>query len=188
MILDLAEVAGRRVLAGTPFGRSIYDRLWTATARCVTDQSLLLDFGNVEAATSSFLREAVVRFRHRTREERPHLYPIAVNMLPEVEEELAGILEIVGEAMWAFDLSGEGVADRRRLVGRLDPKLKETLRLLERRGSTRASLLWQNQKDGEKIGVTAWNNRLANLSRQGLVVENSYGRTKTYAKLEILVS
>jgi hypothetical protein len=88
----------------------------------------------------------------------------------------------MGEAFWVFDLARETIK-KQRLIGRIDPKLKETLELIEDGQGHDATTLWKGTNSTESIGVTAWNNRLANLSKQGLVFESRVGKQKYFHPL-----
>jgi hypothetical protein len=160
----------------------MFDRLWS-TAASAPEGLLVLNFLGIRVATSSFLREAVVRFRQRVREELPHVYPVLTNLVPEIEEELLLLLNQVGEAFWVFNFGKDGEIEGYRLTGRLDPKLRETLKLIGEGHGSDATTLWKSTNSTDSVGVTAWNNRLASLSRQGLVFESRLGKQKSYRPL-----
>jgi hypothetical protein len=179
-ILDMSK--GNPILAGSNTGRRMFDSLWKI-ALSSGDNLFLLDFSGVRVATSSFIREAIVAFRNRAREELPNLYPVIINLAEEVEEELVMLLNQVGEAFWVFGIDNKGNIRKRRLLGRLDPKLKETLDLIDAGRGYDAATLWKCTNSTESIGVTAWNNRLASLSKQGLVFESRVGKQKYFRPL-----
>jgi hypothetical protein len=173
---------GNPVLAGSDAGRRIYGLLWRLAA--VSEVGLFyLDFVGIRVATSSFIREAVVVFRNRVREELPHLYPVLINLSPEVEEELTMLINQMGEAFWVYSVDSKGAIRARRLLGRLDPKLKETLELIDAGLGFDAATLWKSTNSTESVGVTAWNNRLAGLSKKGLVFESQVGKQKYFRPL-----
>src|SRR5580704_5888705 len=169
------------VLAGSSAGRNMANSLWEIAKSC--DPGIfVIDGAGVDVATSSFLREAIVAFRNLVRREKPDLYPVLSNLAPNVEEELIGLLNQMGEAFWIFDIS-QGVVKKHQLIGRIDPKLKETLELIQRGQGYDAATLWKSTNSTESVGVTAWNNRLANLSKQGLVFESRVGKQKYFHPL-----
>jgi len=182
MFLDIGRLTKGPILAGSHAGRQLFEQLWNASRDDSLPQIVFIDFSNIDVATSSFLRDSIVAFRRRLREERPNLYAVLINLKPEIEEELAGLLHQMGEAIWVANFSEDGFSDRR-LVGRLDHKLREAIELIETRGHADASALWADTRMTESVGVTAWNNRLAALSRQGLVIEDRRGKQKTYSIL-----
>jgi hypothetical protein len=178
-LLRLAK--GESVLAGASSGRRTRERLWDL-AKSSSAGLFVIDCAGVDVATSSFLREGVVGFRDIARQERSDLYPVLSNLSANVEEEFVGLLNQMGEAFWVFELSKD-IVKKRRLIGRIDPKLKETLELIENGSGHDAATLWKNTNSIESIGVTAWNNRLASLSKQGLVFESRVGKQKYFHPL-----
>jgi hypothetical protein len=179
-LLDISN--GDPVLAGSNTGRRMFNSLWEL-AISSNDHLFILDFSGIRVATSSFVREAVIVFRKRAREELPHLYPVLTNLSAEVEEELLIVLNQMGEAFWCFTVDKKGDIRKRRLLGRLDPKLQETLDLIDGGRGFDAATLWKSTNSTESVGVTAWNNRLANLSKQGLVFESRVGKQKYFRPL-----
>src|SRR4029077_129079 len=169
------------VLAGSLSGRNMSNALWEI-AKSGSPGLVVIDGAGVDVATSSFLREGIVGLRTFARREKPDLYPVLSNLEPNVEEELVGLLNQMGEAFWIFDIS-QGVVKKYRLIGRIDPKLKETLELIERGKGYDAATLWKGTNSTESVGVTAWNNRLASLSKQGLVFESKVGKQKYFHPL-----
>lgn len=172
------------VLAGSSAGRRMSNSLWDIAKTCEPGL-FVIDGVGVDVATSSFLREGIIGFRNFVRREKPDLYPVLSNLTPDVEEELVGLLNQMGEAYWIFDIS-QGFVKKRRLIGRIDPKLKETLELIERGQGYDAATLWKSTNSTESVGVTAWNNRLASLSKQGLVFESRVGKQKFFHPLHKL--
>jgi hypothetical protein len=170
------------VLAGSDSGRQMFGALWELAPSCA-DSLFVLDFSKIRVATSSFVREAVVLLRTRIREELPHIYPVLANLSPQVEEEVVNVLNQMGEAFWCIETVKTKVISDWRLLGRLDPRLKETLDLIDEGRGFDAATLWRSTNSTESVGVTAWNNRLASLSKQGLVFESKSGRQKSFRPL-----
>jgi hypothetical protein len=170
------------VLAGSGAGRRMFNSLWEL-AISSNDHLFLLDFSGIRVATSSFIREAIILFRKRAREDLPHLYPALTRLSVEVEEEVLIVLNQMGEAFWCFALDKKGAIQKRNLLGHLDPKLRETLDLIDEGRGFDAATLWKSTNSTESVGVTAWNNRLASLSRQGLVFESRIGKQKYFRPL-----
>lgn len=179
--ISLFELAKDSVLAGSVTGRRICKALSKLANRSKAGL-FVIDCSGVDVTTSSFLREGIIDFRRNIRRENPDLYPILSNLAAEVEEELVTLLMDLGEAFWVFDLSRGGVK-KFRLIGRLDPKLKETVDLIHSGRGYDAATLWKSTDSTESIGVTAWNNRLAALSKQGLVFESRVGKQKYFHPL-----
>ena len=181
-IASLSKLSGDTgILAGSPAGRRMCQDIWDI-ARSSKAGLFVCDFAGIDVATSSFLREGIVGFRSLTRRERPDLYPVIANLNSDVEEELAALLNQMGEAFWVFEVK-KGLVSAHRLIGRLDPKLKETLDLIDRGLGYDAATLWKSTISTESVGVTAWNNRLASLAKQGLVFESKVGKQKYFHPL-----
>lgn len=180
-LLELAN--GDPVLAGSPAGRRMRKALLKMASATTQRDLFLLNFSGIDVATSSYLREAVVEFRKSARQEFPELYPVLTKLSAEVEEELVTLLNQMGEAFWLFEVDGRGTVRKRRLIGRLDPKIKEALDLIETGRGFDALALWKSTNSTESVGVTAWNNRLASLSKQGLVFEFRSGKQKFFRPL-----
>src|ERR1700735_1528244 len=145
------------ILAGSNTGRRMFNSLWDL-AISSNEHLFALDFSGVRVGTTSFIREAIIVFRKRAREELPQLYPVLTNLSDEVEEEILIVLNQMGEAFWCFDIDKRGGIRKRRLLGRLDPKLKETLDLIDQGRGFDAATLWKSTNSTESVGVTAWNN------------------------------
>jgi hypothetical protein len=181
-IINLIRISnGDSVLAGSSTGRRVREKLWDL-AKSSAVGLFVMDFRGLDVATSSFLREGIIGFRNLVRQERSDLYPVLSNLSANVEEEFVALLNQMGEAFWVFDLT-KGKVKKRRLIGRIDPKLKETLDLIEGGQGYDAATLWKSTNSTESIGVTAWNNRLSNLSKQGLVFESRVGKQKYFHPL-----
>jgi hypothetical protein len=183
MIMRVRElVDGDPVIAGSSTGRRLFAKLIDlAMSKSGGPAVMVLSFAGIEVATSSCLRECVVEFRQRVREMKPDTYVVVADLSENVEEELRGLLSQIGEAIWVFETKRNKVVDQR-LIGRLDPKLMETLEVIRAKKRVDAQALWKAEKS-QSVGVTAWNNRLATLSKQGLVIETREGKTKIYQSL-----
>jgi hypothetical protein len=179
--IPMAELAGSNVLAKAAAGRTALRKLLEVTeAEPNGAAPAFLDFTDVDAATSSFLRECVLGFRDATRMRRSHFYPVISNADEGVEDELNYLLAGRGEAMLACDLSRKNKVTRLHLLGQLDPKHRQTFDLVMHHGETDAGSLMRDYGEDEAVTRTAWNNRLATLSSMGLVIEVSHGRAKRY--------
>jgi len=189
IVIRLADLTDQEpIIAGSATGRRLFAKLMNVAMKIETGPTVIgISFAGISIATSSCLRECVIEFRRRLREMKPHIYPVLIDLSDEVEEELGGLLNQVGEAIWVFKRKGRSKNTEQYLIGRIDSTLKETLDLIRSRKKVDAQTLWRREKSGEpnseSIGVTAWNNRLATLSRQGLVIESREGKTKIYHSL-----
>lgn len=179
----LIEESGS-VLAGAPNGRRALAKLMEQTSReLAVPEPIYLDFANVEIATASFLREAVLAFRDTVRGRRSNLYPIVANANQMIVDELTLLITSYRDVLMSCCLSAEGVTSKPALIGNLDPKQRLTFDLVSQCGETDASELMRVHGAEEGVKQTAWNNRLAALAALGLVFEMSQGRAKRYRPL-----
>lgn len=174
-----------RVLAGALSGRRILAKLVDLTSNePESPEPVFLDFGGIEVATASFLRESVLAYRDTVRRRRSNLYPVIANANDLVAEELKVLVATHGNVLMLCSLDDQGQPHRPRLVGELDPKQRMTFDLVRQRRETDAAELMREHGESERTTVqTAWNNRLAALASLGLVVEMSQGRAKRYRPL-----
>lgn len=185
MYIDLRTLGGGTVLAGALHGRAILNELLsTVASEPAVPEPVFLDFGKVEVATASFLRESVVAFREYVRGRRSTFYPVIANANDNVSDELLELAKNRGEAFLVCRLADDHRVEGTTLLGELNPKQKITFELVRAHSETDAAELMRNY--GEREGVTqttAWNNRLAALATLGLIVEISQGRNKRYRPL-----
>lgn len=180
--ISMTAIAGSDVLAKMAFGRSVLRKLLeTVEVEPREPEPVFLNFEDVAAATSSFLRECVLGFRDATRTRRSNFYPVIANPDEGVEEELDYLLRGQSEAMLACALSDTDKITALHLVGELDPNYRQTFELVMHLGEADARTLLRDYSGREAVSRTAWNNRLAVLSGMGLVVEVSHGRAKRYS-------
>ena len=169
------------VLAGVPNGRKAFGRLMELTATEPLQPTILfLDFGRVEVATGSFLRESVLAFRDAIRSQRSNFYPVVANANASIVDEFRVVLAPRRDVLLFCSLDEDRHRGDIRLEGTLDPKQKLTFDLVNLLKDTSARELMEGYQDGEDVTQTAWNNRLASLVGMGLIVELSHGRSKRY--------
>lgn len=174
--LRIRNFASSGVLSGATSGRTMASKLSAAVADHGSSGSVVLDFADVQVATASFLREAVLGFRHLVRHEYPCI--AVTNLNADVLDDLQEILVARDEVLPALPGS-EGCIDEPIVLGELDRILRDTLDAVVRMGGATARTLADKFPD-QKVGVTAWNNRLASLADLGLVICEQRGRTKEY--------
>lgn len=169
----------RPVLAGAEFGKQILARL-IEQLPVATDEPVIvsLNFEGAPPATASWLREVIFGYRRHVRSPRSNIYPIVANASPETLEELQHLLEQPPDALPICDFSREGLISNARVIGFLEPMQRRVLEAVGEGHATAAALAQHFPE--QKIGATAWNNRLAALTQKGLLVERISGRTKTY--------
>ena len=185
MRFRLRDVADNGILAGALTGRRILGRLLERVdGEPKSPEPLYLDFNGIELATASFLRECILEFRNTVRRRWTNCYPVVANANDSVTEELC-VLLAQRDVLMLCTLDEKGKPDSPWLLGDLEPKQRVTFDLVRKLGEADAGQLMRSSKDGDQVGQTAWNNRLASLSRLGLLMEMSHGRAKRYRTLPL---
>lgn len=179
-LIDLTD--GQAVLSGAIPGRKLLSKLIAATRAPETPVPAFLDFDGIDVATTSFLREAVIGFRDYARQSLPNVYPVVANLPPAVGEELEFFVRARGDALWSCELEGEDHIIGAQLIGELDPAQRSTFEAVIELGAITAPEL-AARFASQKIGPTAWNNRLSALATKGLLVERKQGKAKSFSPL-----
>lgn len=152
---------------------------------------VMLDFGGIESATSSYLRETLCRLlRHGAASVAPraepdftplNVYPVVVGLSPEVAGQLAEVSKLdqraIVEAVGPRPRTGNAV----RISEVADAALRETVRLIGVMGEATATSLFEKEK--RRISVTAWNNRLSDVALRRLARRSRDGRQWSFAPL-----
>ena len=176
----LINPAGSATLAGSAMGRQMLAQMIEKTRPMAGPTIALLDFTDVDIATGSFLREAVMGFRDFCRNAAGMIYPVVANANTTIEEELATYLRGRNDAIWACSPGPEGQATDPHILGELDAGQMSTIQLIGQHHPISAPELAKLRPD-DKIGTTAWNNRLATLSAKGMLKEVRHGKTKLFS-------
>ena len=168
------------ILAGRLFGHRAFVAALEQLPELAEPSIVILDFGGVALATSSYLSAVLIPLRDHLRARRQPGYVVAANMVEDVREEADEMLNRLGEVLLTCAMDDGGRPNGVELCGRLDEKLEETLKLVSRKRETTAAELHEELQTLDRVGATAWNNRLASLAAKSLVVEVLQGRTKRY--------
>lgn len=176
----LTNPIGSATLAGSAMGRQMLAQLIEKTKPVAEPTLAFLDFAEVDIATGSFLREAVMGFRDFCRNAAGMIYPVVANANATIEEELATYLRGRNDAVWACGLDADGAATDPHILGELDTGQLSTIQLIAQHYPISAPELAKLRPD-DKIGTTAWNNRLATLSGKGMLKEVRHGKTKLFS-------
>ena len=185
MRIGLRELEVSGVLAGARAGRRMLGRLLERVGNDPQEPELLfLDFDGVQVATASFLRESVVEFRDVVRRRWVNCYPVVANANESITEELSVLIKPNRDVLILCSLDQDGWPRSPRLIGELEPKQRIAFDLVGELGEAGAGEL-KSADDTEDVTQTAWNNRLAALSRLGLLMEFSQGRSKRYRPLPL---
>lgn len=186
MQIEIKKLVKSDFPTGSTLGRKVKLRILEQIERNPNQPSLLfLDFNGVEAASASFLRVTVFKTKQQIRSEWPNYYPVVANVGAGIVEELLLLVEYRNEVLMACSLDDAGDSKNLQLLGELEPKQKITFYLVQELGETRVRELMEKSPDSEDVGRTAWNNRLASLVNDGLVIEQKDGRAKQYRPLPI---
>ncbi|MEJ1961764.1 MAG: hypothetical protein WDO56_09530 [Gammaproteobacteria bacterium] len=180
MRFDYSSFATDGVLASAQLGKKVFGALASEIAASSATTLLYLDFQSVQVATTSFLREAVFTVRNHVRQNLTNIYPVAANLSAEIKEELGLFLRERGDAMATCNVNADEEASDPEVIGQLDGKLLMTLSAVLQANETDATTLVEQFADDERVGITAWNNRLAALAMKGLLIETIQGRAKRY--------
>jgi len=186
MHLLLRDFVDCEILAGARTGRNtlrvLLDRIGSNSR---SPETVYLDFAGIEVATASFLRECILEFRDTVRRRWANYYPVVANANEAIVEELSVLLEPKRDVLLLCELDDTKKPRRPRLVGDLEPKQQVTYDLVRELGEANAGELMRTANGEEQVAQTAWNNRLASLSRLGLLMEHSHGRAKRYKPLPL---
>jgi hypothetical protein len=180
LVLPMLNPGDEPILAGRLAGKRAFLGAMEKLPELAEPTLVLMDFGGVDLATSSFLSEAVLPLRDHLRLRRHPGYVVVANLNDEVREEIEEMLRRSGDALLTCITGADGRIANIHLVGKLDDKLNETFRLVGRKRETTAVQLHEEFRTVDAVGATAWNNRLAALAAKSLVVEILQGRTKKY--------
>lgn len=172
----------RTIFAGATLGRKLMTALIVATPPLTPPIVAFLDFKGVTVATSSFLREAIIGFRDYARQSIGNVYPVAANLEPQVLEELEFFVRSRNDVFWVCNLSDAEQVSDARIVGVLDSTQRDTFDAVCSHAPITAPQL-AARFPNERIGPTAWNNRLSSLVEKRLLVERRSGKTKSFAPL-----
>lgn len=185
MKADIVELTGTSTLAGTLQGKRLFSLLSDGRfEHSAEPAALFLDFSGIEIATASYLRESVLRFKNHMRTSKTTVYPVLANANESVLEEAAVVIDATNDALLACRLDQANEVSEVQLLGKLDPKQRMTLSVVNQAKRADASSLMKQFGAQEKTTrTTAWNNRLAALSSRGLIREISEGRSKHYVSM-----
>ena len=185
MRFRLRDITDNEILAGALTGRRVLGLLMEQVdEELETPEPVYLDFKGIVIATASFLRECILEYKNIMRRRWTNYYPVVANANESVTEELSVLLG-QRDVLMLCTLDEEGNPGSPRVLGDLEPKQRIAFELVRQFGEADAGELMRSSKNSEDVGQTAWNNRLASLSRLGLLMELSHGRAKRYRPLPL---
>lgn len=167
--------SGRSFLSGM-VGRSLYPKLVAMIEKQTPPSPIFIDFEGV-MVSGSFFSQAILPLRKFAR--RMDAYLVLCNLDAESKDELTWLLDFTADAVFVCELDAANKIRESHWVGNLEEKQLLTLNAVqEQRVADAASL--SEIFTGEDIQMTGWNNRLAALSKKGLLIELRKGRSKSY--------
>lgn len=184
MMIQVPKLAdGREVLAGRALGRKALGQLISREVSTSVPTLQFLDFRSCALVTGSFLAEFLLGYSKSVRARSSNIYPVTV-MIDDVSlQELELLANNTGEVFPICSDVTSGRMKAFRYVGPLDSAHAETIERVEHLGVASAKYLAESSTANTRIGVTGWHNRLAALSRKGLLIEETSGRQKIYRSL-----
>jgi hypothetical protein len=183
--INMKSLAGKPILSGAIDGKAgflaIFER---ARAEPPAPSPLLLDYADIEVATASYLREAVFALKTVLRTSGSKFYPVVANANATVREELTVIADARKDALLAVETADSGAIKNQIIIGALDPKQATTFeRVAELKRASAGEMKDRFGAEESSSAPTVWNNRLASLAAQGLILEFTQGRAKFYTPL-----
>lgn len=177
MILNFADSLDEQ-LTGRVLGRKHFGQVCDLLASVPKGSTVCFDFSGVKLVTGSWLNAMVVPFWRSTADDHTNLFPILCNASADWLDEL----RLVAEWNHQCYLVGSGRRKpprRALLIGSLDPAQRTCLDAVAEAGEVTGAALERERPD-EKIGATAWNNRLKDLFQKRLIQREKRGREQVY--------
>lgn len=183
--------------AGIDHFNSIVTQILPALQGAKSETIVFLDFSGIEDATPSYIKATVLALHqcgrrymkeitlgeHAETAELSRPLNIIVAVLNASQAVQDCINEVFSRRGFAV-LAGAHVSDDRFdeavVLGELDSKIFETLQSAAGLDEFQAGDLLEKNKPTESILVTGWNNRLAELHRQRLLLRRTEGRTNRF--------
>jgi hypothetical protein len=182
MRIRVRDFVDTPVLAGAQAGARTLARLIALRQLSGLNGPVFLDFGGIEVATASFLREFALPFKAFPRSTRSSWHAVIANASPETLEELSIVCTIRSDPMLTCALDDLGKVTGIGMAGLLDSKQREAYEFVVANGNVTAKQLMESTSKASESATspTAWNNRLSTLVDKGIVAEANIGRQKVY--------
>lgn len=175
--IRLKQTLYTSLLQGRPLGRKHFPLLCSEISESEEGGLILLDFGDIEIVTGSWINEALIPLVGWMADRRNDLFPILMNLESDWIDDLQLVAEWNHRCFLIAD--GDSQLNSAILAGALDPAQRQTLdAVIAMPGITGAELERQNPNSGVK--ATAWNNRLKDLFQKRLLRREKQGREQIY--------
>jgi len=169
---------GKTDIIGVAAGQAARPLLLEAAKALPRAPWVAVDFGDIDMVSASAARECVLPLCVYLNE--LGALPILTNLNLETLEEIS----FAAQALKQPVVIAEGLSDSEptalRILGDMDSKLRETMRVVARLQETDAKTAHEASQD-TSTGVTAWNNRLSTLAGLRFLRERKSGKTKYYS-------
>jgi hypothetical protein len=169
------------VLAGAALGEKHSHQIASIilAQRARADTAVVLDFRDIQAVTSSYLRQTLLPLYGSSDDALPsRVVPLYCNLSPSTEDDLHHFLLAHRLPALVVRVKGRTTEFQKRL-GWLEATANETLsRLSKIHAGSAADLMASTGRTA--IALTAWNNRLAELFRLRLATREKRGRHWIY--------
>ncbi len=176
MIVAMSKFGKR--LQGKPAGRNHYAAICGLLACAVPGEIVFLDFKGVESVNASWINTAIAPIVRWSSEYPNDFYSVLARFPGKDLDELELVAEKNQQCYLVATRASEPV-ESVRVVGPLDPSLRETLVHLAKVGEATGAQLAREVPDAN-ILPTAWNNRLKDLHDKRLLLRRKHGRQQVY--------
>jgi len=176
VVIDVAKLLGPRLQSELK-GRRDFAALCDALIKVPKGTLVTLDFGKVETATASWWSAAILPLLRMSANEQTDLYfLIATGPEPDWLDDLRLVGRFNNQS---FLVTGKNTR-KVTVIGPLDEGHRRTMELVQVMKSATGAKLAQ-ECPGEKVGSTAWNNRLRDLHERRLLRRFKRGREQLYS-------
>jgi len=179
-VLNVFATLGSSDIIGASAGKRAALRLIDAVGAAPGSAWLALDFNDIDMVSASAAREAFLT--DFTKHLHSHAtLPVYLNLNSEALDEIVFAATALGIPLVTAARMEVGEPAGLTIRGAIDAKQLHTLRVVAELGEADASAAHNLTQADSGLGITAWNNRLANLASVRLLRERKSGKTKYYS-------
>ncbi len=178
MLVSMSKEFGRQ-LQGETLGKKHYARMCDLLADTAKGETVLLNFEGVDVVTGSWINAMIVPLYRRMIEPDTDLFPVICNADGDWLDDLALVARWTRQC-YVVASKCSGPPRTATLIGSLDPAQRTTMEAVIELGEVTGAEL-ERQKGNERIGATAWNNRLKDLHAKRLLRRTKHGREQIYS-------
>jgi hypothetical protein len=177
-LIPVAKELDTAFLQGRPLGRAHFPVLCGLLTEVKAGETVLLDFGDAEMVTGSWINEALVPLFEWASQQRNDIFPVIVNFNEDWLDELSLVGELTHKCFLVS--RGKRLPKTASLIGKLDVGQRETLHAASTvKEATGAKL--ERSGINKAVRATAWNNRLRDLYQKRLLKREKRGREQVYS-------